>query len=213
MNRLCEIEQTVLAEGREWTRRQLEKTLQGECDATGALCPKSGLPLKKKRRRGFELRTVAGIVKLRAWYGYSPALRKWIYPVRENWKMKPYQRLSPELASRLTYTSTETGSYEAAAKMAGVWGSPVSDGCIHQLVRELGETAEEMTLPPVEAPANEPSFSLVIMLDGWMARERGKDWGSPPSREPLERIAWREIKSAVIYRLEQRGETAGGGGC
>jgi hypothetical protein len=28
----------------------------------------------------------------------------------------------------------------------------------------------------------------------------------------LERVAWREIKGAVIYRLEQAGQTAGGRG-
>jgi hypothetical protein len=45
-----------------------------------------------------------------------------------------YQRLSPELESRLAYTASETASYEAAAKMGATWGSPVSDGCIHQHV-------------------------------------------------------------------------------
>lgn len=184
----------------------------GECDATAALCPKTRRALRRRRRRDFELRTVAGVVKLHAWYGYSSALKKSIYPVRESWKMKPYQCISPELGSRLTYTSTETGSYQTAAKMATTWGSPVSDGCIHQLVKELGEMAKEMKLPPVEPAANEPPFSLVIMLDGWMARERGPDWGTPPSQKQLERIVWREIKSAVIYRLGQRGENASGRG-
>jgi hypothetical protein len=50
------------------------------------------------------------------------------------------------------------------------------------------------------------------MLDGWMARERGPDWGAGPRNKNPQRIAWHEIKSAVIYRLEQRVETRGGRG-
>jgi hypothetical protein len=50
------------------------------------------------------------------------------------------------------------------------------------------------------------------MLDGWMAREREPDWGAGPRRKNPQRIAWREIKSALIYRLDQRAQRAGGRG-
>jgi hypothetical protein len=58
----------------------------------------------------------------------------------------------------------------------------------------------------------EPAFSLVIRMDGWMARERGVDWGVGPRRKDPQRVEWREIKSAVIYRLEQRAENVAGRG-
>jgi hypothetical protein len=51
---------------------------------------------------------------------------------------------------------------------------------------------------------------LVIMMDGWMVRQRGTEWGLEPAGAPGERVAWHEVKSAVIYRLEQAGQTAGG---
>jgi len=50
------------------------------------------------------------------------------------------------------------------------------------------------------------------MMDGWIARERVPGWGASPRKKAPERIAWHEIKSAVIYRLEQRAEKAGGRG-
>jgi hypothetical protein len=53
---------------------------------------------------------------------------------------------------------------------------------------------------------------LVIMMDGWMVRERGPDWGARSGKHDLERAAWHEVKSAVIYRLEQRAQSAGGRG-
>lgn len=212
MNALRALEQAVLAEGQEWTRRRLETQLQAQSDALPAHCPQSGLPLQDTRGRDLQLHTVVGVVRLRVRHGYAPALARWICPAREAWGLAAYQRLSPELEARLTYTATEVGSYERAARMAATWGSPASDGCVHAHAQRLGRTAAQLLLPTPAPPPREPEFSLVIMLDGWMARERGPDWGAGPRKKNPQRIAWHEIKSAVIYRLEQRVETRGGRG-
>ncbi len=212
MNALRALEQTVLAEGREWTRRRLETQLQAQSDALPAQCPQGGQPLVDTRWRALQLLTVAGVVRLRVRHGYAPALARWVCPAREAWGLAAYQRLSPELEARLTYTATEVGSYERAARMAATWGSPTSDGCVHAHAQRLGAAAAELVLPTPVPPPREPPFSLVLMLDGWMARERGPDWGAGPRKKNPQRIAWHEIKSAVIYRLEQRVETRGGRG-
>ena len=60
MNALRALEQAVLAEGREWTRRRLETQLQAQSDALPAHCPQSGLPLQDTRWRDLQLHTVAG---------------------------------------------------------------------------------------------------------------------------------------------------------
>jgi len=212
VNRLRELEQDVLAEGREWTRQRFEKRLQDHADALPGVCPKTGEGLKDVRWRDLQLITISGVVSLRVRHGYSPALGKWVCPARYLWGLKAYQRLSPELESRLTYTASATTSYEAAGQMATRWGSPVSDGCIHQHMQSLGEAAEQIELPHPVTPPQEPEFSLVIMLDGWLARERGPDWGAGPRKKEAQRILWHEIKSAVIYRLERRGATESGRG-
>jgi len=212
MTTLREFEQGILAEGREWMRRGLERKLQAESDALPALCPRSGAKLKNLRWRPLQLRTVVGTVTVQVRHGYSAALKQWHCPAREAWGLAAYQRLSPELEARLAYTATETGSYEAAAKMAATWDSPVSAGCIHQHVQGLGRQAAELQPPAPEVSAEEPPFSLVLMLDGWMSRERGPDWGAGARKKKAQRVAWREIKSAVIYRLEQRAQNARGRG-
>jgi hypothetical protein len=212
MNQLRQLEQDVLAEGREWTRRTLEKRLQESSDALPAVCPKSGQGLKDVRWRDLQLMTISGVVKLRVRHGFSPALGQWVCPARQGWGLPSYQRLSPELESRLAYTASATTSYEAAAQMATRWGCPVSDGCIHQHLQSLGEAAEQIELPDPVIPPQEPEFSLVIMLDGWLARERGPDWGAGPRKKDPQRILWHEIKSAVIYRLERRAASDSGRG-
>ncbi len=212
MNVLREIEQAVLAEGREWTRRRLEERLQQAANALEPVCPQSGRPLRDTRWRDLQLHTVAGRVELRVRHGYSAALDQVVCPARTAWGLAAYQRVSPELEARVCYTATAVGSYERAAALAQRWGSPVSDDLIHQHVQSCGAVARAARLPSAAVPAREPEFSLVLMMDGWMARERGPDWGASPRKKAPERIAWHEIKSAVIYRLEQRAEKASGRG-
>lgn len=212
MNRLRELEQRVLEAGREWTRARLEAVLQAESDTCARVCPKSGDALRDGQWRQMELRTVSGIVRLRVYYGYSVALRAWITPVRLAWGLESHERLSCELAARLIHTVTEVGSYERTAAMCNVWGSPISDGALHALVRRLGKRVPDLKLPVDRPKSSEAAFSLVIMMDGWLARTRGVDWGAGPRRKEPERVAWCEIKSAVIYRLDQRGQSASGRG-
>jgi hypothetical protein len=93
MNALRQLEQTVLAEGREWTRRRLEARLQAESDALSACCPRTGENLQDTRWRDLQLNTVAGPVRLRVRHGYSPALGGWVCPARAAWGLPAYQRL------------------------------------------------------------------------------------------------------------------------
>jgi hypothetical protein len=211
VNRLQQIEQEVLVAGREWTRVQLEKRLQEECLAVDMVSAQTGEELENTRWRSMGLDSVVGTVNLKVHHGYCPE-EGWVCPTRQAWGLKPYERKTPELQARLAYTVTVAGSYAEAEKLATTWGTPVSDGSIHQCVQKLGQQAQELVMPtPVPAPS-EPPFDLVIMMDGWLTRERGPDWGAGPRKKKPKRVEWREIKSAVIYRLEQRAENASGRG-
>lgn len=212
MNRLRELEQQALEAGQQWVRARLEEQFQAEADACSPQCPKTGEPLKNVRYRSMELRTVSGTVRLRVLHGYSKKLKMWVCPARIAWGLESYQRISPELGARIARTATEIGSYERASAMCSLWGSPISDGAIHGMVQLLGKRIPEISLPPEDPSKHQGPFSLVIMMDGWLARTRGKDWGASPRRKKPERLRWYEIKSAVIYRLNQRAETQGGRG-
>lgn len=131
--------------------------------------------------------------------------------------------MTPELEDRVCLTATLTGSYEADARLSAKWGSAVDDETIRVHARRVGRRAEEQAQGRLNSTTlSEPTmqragvkrspFGLVIMMDGWLARQRGADWGDSSTQTGLERVTWREIKSAVIYRLEQAGATAGGRG-
>lgn len=202
---LAEIEQAVVAEYRELGRQELERRLQQLAAQTGELSP-----LRQRQRRPLTRHTELGRVKLTADYGLEPVTRKWFCPQQRAWGLTPHQKITPGLAAKLCFTAVATTSYEQAAAVAAQWGVTVTDTLIHQQVQRAGARAEQQaearraasaaTPAPQTSP---PTAALVIMMDGWMLRHRGDDWGMKPAAKAGARVAWHECKSAVIYRLNQ----------
>lgn len=166
------------------------------------------------------LRTELGPVTLTVDYGQEPATQKWFCPQRRAWGLSPHQKITPGLAEKLCFTAVATTSYAQAAAVAARWGVAVDDAVIHQQVQRAGERAEHQaevrraasgTLAAPAQPAV-PADALVIMMDGWMLRHRGPDWGRQPAAATGERVAWQECKSAVIYHLRHAAKTAGARG-
>lgn len=187
--------------------------------------PLSERPLKKMRQQRLGIDTCSGHVEVRVYYGQDPVTHEWICPMRLRWGLAPYQRMSPVLEERLCSTAVETGNYESAARVSQKWGTPITDSTIHSHVQTVGQKAEAhaerrmlRALEPAtraevvaEAGRDLPKyFDLVIMLDGWMSRERGEEWGLKPADLKAERVAWHEMKTGIVFRLDQRGETQGG---
>jgi hypothetical protein len=206
---LHRIERETLEDGRNWTLARLQERLQAEADRLGPISPYSGLKLKRAQRIRMGLRTVSGPVEIRVWYGFCRMSNRPVCPARESWNMAPYQQLSPEFEQRLCYTASETGSFEKAARMANAWGSTVSDDAIHACIARKGQQAQDHPLTEALSVPAQP-FTLIIMMDGWLARHRDTQWGLKPPDKKAARVQWNEIKSSVIFRLEDRGQTAGG---
>lgn len=73
-------------------------------------CPQSGQLLENTRCRPLELDTVSGKVQLRDHHGYQAQQEGWICPARVAWGLQPYERKTPELQARLSYTAAVVGS-------------------------------------------------------------------------------------------------------
>ena len=176
--------------------------------------PASFFPLHQRKRRALTLHTELGRVKLVTDYGQDPATQQWFSPQQRAWGLQPHQKVTPGLAAKLCFTALATTSYEQAAAVAAQWGVTVTDSLIHQQVQRAGERADQQALVRVAASADTPApqtrpatDALVIMMDGWMLRQRGADWGLKPVTTVGERVAWQECKSAVIYRLHHAVKT------
>ena len=138
---LLQIEQEVEAQAKEWQRQRLQQRLQAVADEQGAVCPETAEALQEARYQTVTLDTCAGTLTLRAHYGRHPQTRQWQHPIRRLWGLQPYQRLSPQLQDRVTYTATETDSYERAAKMATKWGTPLVASTFHKHAQLIGQEA------------------------------------------------------------------------
>ena len=214
---LLAIEQEVEAGAREWQRQQLQKRLQQAAQAQGAVCPQTGQALQEARFETVTLDTCAGTVSFRTHYGRHPQTGQWQPPIRLLRGLKPRQRLSPQLQDRVAYTAAETDSYERAAKMATKWGTPLVAATIHKHAQQMGQQAaaqtkereeqlmnaatQAQTIAPL--PNGRECFCLVVMMDGFMARERGPDWALKPPEAQGSRVQWHEVKAATLYRVDQ----------
>jgi hypothetical protein len=223
---LMELEREAAEQGRQYGREKLRQRLQIIADEQGLICPGSGEHLQDARFRHLPLITTLGPVHIRAHYGYDRQAKRWTFAVRDLWGLACRQEITPELEQQLGYLSVECGSYKKAQQMAGRWGVQISATTIHKQVQRLGGEAQrqerlrvERAISPItraevarEAQAQAPNalkeFSLVISIDAWKGRERGEDWGLKPADAAGTRVQWRDLKLAVIYRLDQRVEKA-----
>jgi hypothetical protein len=100
--------------------------------------------------------------------------------------------------------------------LAAKWGSRVSGCALHGLAQRLGARAEARTQrqlsspPPERQPRRAAPKLAVLMLDGWLVRQRGPGWGKKKTAQT--RVEWHEWKTGVYYRQEQAGHSAGGRG-
>ena len=170
--------------------------------------------------------TSAGKVEIRTVYGQDPQSGQWLCPMRVLWGLGAREAMSPELEERLCFTATQTGSYEATARVVRRWGAEADDSTIHRHVQEAGARAQAAQEKRVEralsletrgevieeakAHVGPSEFSLVLMMDGWMVRERGPEWGWKPPDAEVNRVQWHEMKVAILFRADQRAQTQSG---
>ena len=86
-------------------------------------------------------------------------------------------------------------------------GHRADDTTLHTLAQTLGARAEAQTQHrlqqpvPEQTPPRAASEVGVLMLDGWMVRQRGPGWGKKRTGKP--RVEWHELKTGVFYLQEQ----------
>lgn len=114
----------------------------------------------------------------------------------------------------MLFTATATGTYEQAAAVATKWGCPMDDSTVHVLVQRQGARAEAQTQArlktvPVEiTPVRAPLALDVVMVDAFLVRFRGPDWGQEKATEAA--VAWHEMKTGIYYRHDQAGRHQSG---
>jgi hypothetical protein len=195
------------------------KVHQGYCPEEGWVCPtRQAWGLKPYERKTPELQArLAYTATVVGSYAEAEKLaRIWGTPVSDlpgtQQTGLPGTRQTGLPGARQTGLPGARQTGLPGTRQTGLPGARQTGTSIHQCVQELGPRAQKLVLPPAVPAPREAPFDLVLMMDGWLTRQRGPDWSAGPRKKNPERVEWKEIKSAVIYRLAQRAENTSGRG-
>lgn len=218
-----------LADGtRELQRQALERAAQAKADATPPHCPVCGHKLTRRQRD--HTRTVTtrfGPVTIRRTRGWCARCRRWCFPADAALRLDATSTASPAVQEAAALLVAQMPATEAAPILERLTGIVCHPSTLEREARRQGERGQadreamnavwqdwdSLVAAAQRAQASTPAtpFTLVIEIDAWNIRERD-GWGQtsaltqagqPPSR-------WHWVYGATVFRLDQRGQTAGG---
>lgn len=171
-------------------------------------CPDCGERLVGIKERRRKVRTVHGEIRVKRGYGYCRCCKHWVAPADRVWGLEDAGELSPLLRDIVTWMATIAPLGLAAEAVEKALGMAVGLSHVEREAKRAGARAEayrqEQTAAALDVEGRKTvgkqarkrcprgPFVLVVMIDGWMISERWE---------------WREVKSATVFRLDQRGRS------
>lgn len=170
--------------------------------------------------------TLYGSFTLKRDYGWCAHCKSHCHPADHALGLQPQAPASPkvqELAALLSLRSPYGQGAQDAQRLTGLAFNAAS---LHREAQRQGQRAlqlrqRDMALAHTPEGAAELSarsgtaqlnpFTLIIQIDAWNIRERD-DWGRTRAlrRKHHEPERWHWVFTATLFRLDQRGQTAGG---
>lgn len=221
-----QIERELAAKSKDLLREAAQETLQAQADGHSPHCPRCGARLQNVESRSRTIQTQWGAVTITRAYGKCPRCKEWHAPADNALGLEASTKSSPDLAEKMTWLCTQMPAAQAAEVFEHLTGQPVSPSTIERQTRRKGEQAlreqkedvrqalstdERGDFSRRHRPSDEPStFDLVIVIDGWMIRERD-DWGRTNALREAGQSPqrWHEVKAARLFRLDQCARTQG----
>jgi hypothetical protein len=222
------LEEQLAAGSLELQRQALERAAQAKADATPPHCPVCGRPLTRKER-GHQrtVETRFGPVKIRRTRGWCARCKQWRFPADGALRLGETGTASPALQEAAAMLVAQMPVADAAAILERLTGVKCSPSTLDREARRQGRRAEQQreqdnaavqdwqrlleVAQRAQAAAPAQPFTMVIEIDAWNIRERDQ-WGqTKPLREAGQAPSrWHWVYGATVFRLDQRGQTAGG---
>lgn len=219
-----QIERRIAAHGKSLMREAAREALQAQADDFLPNCPVCGTKLQNVEEVERTFTTQWGKVTLRRLYGRCPRCRRYFAPADHGLGLESHSQVSPDVAEKMAWLAAQMPPAQAAEVFEHLTGQPASASTIERQAKKKGEQAllerdkdvrralsvdEREDFSRENRPDGEPdSFTLVLLMDGWMIRERD-DWGQTDflRERGLAPKRWHEVKSARLFRLDQRAQT------
>jgi hypothetical protein len=217
---LGHLEAQVARDVEELQRQAVERGAQAKADGTPPNCPVCGRNLSRLSHdhpRTFTTRY--GQVTIRRTRGYCKRCRKWRTPADTVLGLEETAGYSPAVQDMAALLASKMPVEEASAVLEHLTGIKLPRATLDREARRQGERAQALRteLDKTAAPQKkqmeltlEP-YQMIIQLDAWNIRERDQ-WGHSQAwrangKEP-ERWHW--VYTGTVFRLDHRGQTAGG---
>jgi len=220
-----ELETLVDRGTREARRLVLERLTRDAAVRQKLGCPQCGSAMRVvNRSRPRTVESAVGAVRFARDYGRCPDCGTHAYPADEALGLHGAAHASPRLQELCALTALRAPAGRAEEDVRRLAGRDVAASTLHREARRQGgralairgrdaalsETPEGRACLAARAPVLPEHSTLIIEIDAWNIRERDC-WGETRERrEAGEDVGrWHWVYTATVFRLDQRGTTAG----
>ncbi len=201
-------------------RQTIQRGAQAKADATPPVCPVCGQTLSRLSEghsRTFDTRF--GSITVRRTRGYCKRCRQWRVPADAALGLEESAGYSPAVQDMAALLASKMPIEDASAVLEHLTGVKLPRATLDREARRQGERAQRLRTQLDQQAATQKSqleltlepYQMIIQLDAWNIRERDA-WGQSGAlrRQGQEPERWHWVYTGTCFRLDHRGQTAGG---
>ena len=204
----------------ELLRQGIQRGAQAKADATPPACLVCGQKLTRTsagHARTFECRY--GSITVQRTRGYCKRCRKWRTPADAALGLEETAGYSPAVQDMAALLASKMPVEDASAVLEHLTGVKLPRATLDREAKRQGERAQRLRTQLDQQATTEKKqleltlepYQMIIQLDAWNIRERD-DWGRSAAlrRAGAEPERWHWVYTGTCFRLDQRGQSAGG---
>lgn len=204
----------------ELLRQAVEHGAQAKADATPPTCPVCGQPLTRRssgHARTFECRY--GSITVRRTRGYCKRCHKWRIPADAALGLEESAGYSPAVQDMAALLASKMPVEEASLVLEHLTGVKLPRATLDREAKRQGQRAQRLRTQLDQQAATDKQpleltlepYQMILQLDAWNIRERDA-WGKSAAlrRAGEEPERWHWVYTGTCFRLDHRGQTAGG---
>jgi hypothetical protein len=201
-------------------RQTIERGAQAKADATPPVCPVCGQTLSRlsaDHPRTFESRF--GSITVQRTRGYCKRCHKWRIPADAALGLEESAGYSPAVQDMAALLASKMPVEDASVVLEHLTGVKLPRATLDREARRQGERAQRLRTQLDQQAATQKNqleltlepYQMIIQLDAWNIRERDA-WGQSGAlrRQGKEPERWHWVYTGTCFRLDHRGQTAGG---
>jgi hypothetical protein len=220
---LGHLEVKIAALAQHLAREALAQGAQRKADATPPVCPQCRRPLTRLAAdHPRTITTRAGEITVRRTRGFCAKCRKWRVAADPALGLADTAGYSPSVQEMTALLASKMPVAEASLVLERLTGIKVPRATLDREARRQGDRAQAVRQALDRQPAAPPRpssqlelllepYQMILQIDAWNLRERDA-WGQSDQcrRRGCEPERWHWVYTGTCFRLDHRGQTAGG---